>query len=61
MHGAIPSLPFMPSHINAKLRTTTFLLYFATVLRIKRVLNLAFTTFHYKLYDILDQDLLEIY
>jgi hypothetical protein len=38
-----------------------FLLYFATVLRMKRVLNLAFTAFHYKLYDILDQDLLEIY
>jgi len=24
MHGAIPPLPFMPSHSNAKLRTTIF-------------------------------------
>jgi hypothetical protein len=60
MHGGIPPFPFMLSHSSAKLRTT-FLLYFATMLLMKRVLNLAFTTFHYKLYDILDPDLLEIY
>jgi hypothetical protein len=53
--------PFMLSHSSAKLRTTTFLLYFVTMLLMKRVLNLAFTTFHYKLYDILDPDLLENY
>lgn len=61
MRWAIPPLPFMPSHSSAKLRTTTLLLYFATVLRMKLVLNLAFKTFLYQLHDILDQDLLEIY
>lgn len=51
----------MPSHNSAKLKKTEFLVYFVKVLRVKRVLTLAFATFRYKLYDILYQDLLEIY
>lgn len=56
MHGVIPPRPLMPSYSSAKLRTTTFLFYSTTVLCMKSVLFLDFTTFHYKLYDILDQD-----
>jgi hypothetical protein len=45
----------MPSHNSAKLKKTEFLFYFVKELRVKRVLNLAFAAFHYKLYDILYQ------
>lgn len=49
----------MLSYSSAESSTWAF--HFTTVLRMKHVFDVAFITFRYKLYDVLDQDLLEIY